>query len=283
MNLLSNALKFTRSGYILLLIEIEDGNLVTTVKDTGSGVPSSFLPQLFEPFKQAQTRGSQRGTGLGLSIVKQLLHKMGGTINVESKHPEIDEAQPGQTGSTFTISIPMQLPNANQGPASSISPKIAILNCGNERSVQGLQTAWEKFGFDVTIFRDITDFPHSEWKYIWADLHFLIQNPICCEELLKQNKWLVLVPYETQESLNQVPGLLSASHFIPLPKPLIWHSFAQRIAAVIQEGNNAEIARTVRFAPKVDIVDQDDKEQDQENTAKKLVILLVEDNPVCPP
>ena len=60
MNLLSNALKFTRSGYILLLIEMENGKLVTTVKDTGSGVPPSFLPQLFEPFKQAQTRGSQR-------------------------------------------------------------------------------------------------------------------------------------------------------------------------------------------------------------------------------
>jgi CheY-like chemotaxis protein len=282
MNLLSNALKFTRSGYILLLIEIENGKLVTTVKDTGSGVPPSFLPQLFEPFKQAQTRGSQRGTGLGLSIVKQLLHKMDGTIEVESKHPEIEEVQPGETGSTFTISIPLQLSNAHQEPATPTPPKIAIFHPGNERSVQGLQIAWEKFGFNVTLVRGITDFSDAEWKYVWADLHFLAHNPTFCEGLLKQNKWLVLVPYETQESLNQIPGILSASHFIPLPKPLIWHSFAQRIAAATQEGSSAEVARIVRFAPKVDIVDQDDREQSQENTAKDLVILLVEDNPVHP-
>ncbi|KAL8868472.1 MAG: hypothetical protein Q9174_004968, partial [Haloplaca sp. 1 TL-2023] len=66
MNLLSNALKFTSSGYILLLVECHGSNLVATVKDTGCGIPPSFLPDLFEPFKQAQTRGKQRGTGLGL-------------------------------------------------------------------------------------------------------------------------------------------------------------------------------------------------------------------------
>ena len=52
MNLLSNALKFTRSGYILLLVGFEDGRLVATVKDTGPGVPPSFLPQLFEPLSK---------------------------------------------------------------------------------------------------------------------------------------------------------------------------------------------------------------------------------------
>ena len=103
MNLLSNALKFTRSGYVMLSIEMEKGQLVATVKDTGTGIPPSFLPQLFEPFKQATTRGSQRGTGLGMSIVKQLLQKMRGTIKVESRHPDSMSVEPGQTGSTFTV------------------------------------------------------------------------------------------------------------------------------------------------------------------------------------
>lgn len=100
MNLLSNAMKFTGTGYILLLLEWLDGRLIITVKDTGSGIPSSFLPQLFEPFKQAQTRGKQRGTGLGMSIIKQLLNKMQGTINVESKFAEFGVV-PDETGSTF--------------------------------------------------------------------------------------------------------------------------------------------------------------------------------------
>ena len=103
MNLLSNALKFTRSGYVMLSVEMENGALVATVKDTGTGIPPSFLPQLFEPFKQATTRGSQRGTGLGMSIVKQLLQKMRGTIEVESKHPDTASVGSEQTGSTFTV------------------------------------------------------------------------------------------------------------------------------------------------------------------------------------
>ena len=57
MNLISNAPKFTRSGYILLLVDMNDDKLVTTVKDTGLGIPSSFLPRIFEPFTQAQVRG----------------------------------------------------------------------------------------------------------------------------------------------------------------------------------------------------------------------------------
>jgi CheY-like chemotaxis protein len=280
MNLLSNALKFTRSGYILLLIEIENGKLLATVQDTGSGVPPSFLPQLFEPFKQAQTRGSQRGTGLGLSIVKQLLHKMDGDIRVESKHPEAGEVEPGQSGSTFTISIPITASTANSESTFTNLPKVAVFHGGNERSVEGLQTAWKNFGYDVVFVNDFTELAGVEWKYIWADLPFLKKNAVCLQGLLDQDKWSVLVPYDTQNTLHQVPEIVSAPNFVPLPRPLIWHSFAQRIASASQEPRRPETARTVRFASKVDIVDRDDKSPLQEPAAKNLVIFLVEDNPI---
>lgn len=280
MNLLSNALKFTGSGYILLLIDVENGKLVATVKDTGSGVPPSFLPQLFEPFKQAQTRGSQRGTGLGLSIVKQLLHKMDGNITVESKHPEVEEVEPGQSGSTFTISIPLQSSTANHESTTAALPNIAIFHGGNERALQGLQTAWKKFGFDVVVVKDFADLSGVDWKYIWANIPFLKRNPTCMEGLLKQNAWLVLVPYDTQNTLRQIPDITSAPQFISLPTPLIWHTFQQRITAASKEPSKSEISRSVRFASKVDIVDHDTKGQPQQLTAKNLVILLVEDNPI---
>lgn len=281
MNLLSNALKFTRSGYILLTIELVDGNLVAIVKDTGSGVPPSFLPQLFEPFKQAQTRGSQRGTGLGLSIVKQLLHKMSGTIGVESEHPETGDVEPGQCGSTFTISIPAQASTSNGDLNSEPIPKIAIFHGGNARAMEGLQTAWEKFGFEVIIASDYLDLPGTDWKYIWADVQFLKSHPACLHALLEQDKWLVLVPYDTQHTLQQIPELASALQFVGLPRPLIWHSISQRIAATKQHANTAELSRVVRFAPTVDIRDPNDQAQFQEPTVKNLCVLLVEDNPVC--
>jgi hypothetical protein len=200
MNLLSNALKFTRSGYIMLLVEFEEGKLVATVKDTGPGVPPSFLPQLFEPFKQAQTRGSQRGTGLGLSIVKQLLHNMNGSITVESRHPEVEGVEPGQTGSTFAISIPVQSGTEVNSADVQKPAKIAILHGGNERAIEGLRIAWEKFGFEVVITHNTAALAGVDWKYIWADLPFLKANPACLQALLKQDSWRVLVPYDTSDS-----------------------------------------------------------------------------------
>jgi hypothetical protein len=280
MNLLSNALKFTRSGYILLLVEVEDGKLMVTVKDTGPGIPPSFLPQLFEPFKQAQTRGSQRGTGLGLSIVKQLLHNMNGTISVESSYPEVDRIGPGQSGSTFTISIPVQSGTPTNRLDVTTLPKIAIFHGGNEPSVEGLQIAWEKFEFEVVIANDFPDLSGVEWQYIWADLPFLKANPTCLEALLNQEKWLVLVPCDNLNRFREIPELESASQFIPLPRPLLWHSFLQRIAAAKQEPGQREVSRMVRFASEVDFVNENEEVQIQKPPAKNLLILLVEDNPV---
>lgn len=282
MNLLSNALKFTRSGYIMLLIEMKNNKLVATVKDTGTGIPPSFLPQLFEPFKQATTRGSQRGTGLGMSIVKQLLHKMQGTIEVESKHPDTASVEPEQTGSTFTVTIPAPLstmPDPEPIRAEAL-PSIAVFHGDNERYFEGLRTAWERFGFDVVRVKHFTDLFDSTWKYVWADLPFLKAHPGCLQQLLEQDRWQVLVPYDTQEALRQTPEALSGPHLVRLQKPLLWHTFADQIVAAGEPSNNAALARMVRFAPQVDIVDGNNREQTQEATAKDSVILLVEDNPV---
>ena len=283
MNLLSNALKFTRFGYILVLIEMHDGKLIATVKDTGCGVPPGFLPQLFEPFKQAQTRsGSQRGTGLGLSIIKQLVHKMGGTIDVQSIHPETDEMALDQTGSTFTVTVPIQLssPIERESLLTQEASRIAIFHSDNERCVEGIRTAWEKFEYEVVLVKEISDLSDYRGKYIWADLSFLKQNQAHLHQLADQDRWIILVPYDTQNMLQQVPQVLSGSRFIPLPKPLMWHSFQQRIAAASQPLNGAVHPRTVRFASKVDILVDDMEFSPETPVATNLVILLVEDNPV---
>ena len=283
MNLLSNALKFTKSGYILLLLEMKDDHhLVATVRDSGMGIPPSFLPQLFEPFTQAHSRGSQRGTGLGLSIIKQLLQKMQGTIEVESKHPDTPAIEPGETGSTFVVTIPVQQSSSPRLTRDDIEDRqnIAVFPGYSPRAARGLRRAWEVFGYDVVIVKDFSDVAGSNCKYVWVDFYFLKQNPTLLRNLVLQDKWPVLIPYDSQESLKQVPEITSAAHFITLQKPLIWHSFEERIEATKKTPNNI-LTKAVTFAPLVDILDQDDKEQLQEETTiKPLVILLVEDNPV---
>ena len=287
MNLLSNATKFTRSGYILLLIEMGNGHLTATVEDTGCGVPPYFLPLLFEPFKQAQTQGSQRGTGLGLSIVKQLLHKIQGTIEVESRYLETEEVGQNQAGSTFTIKIPVQISSLSQPTPvhSEASSTIAIFHGGSARSLEGLCKAWEVFGYDVTVVQEFSDLAASglHWQYVWADAKFLLQHPVHLKKLLEQDNWLVLVPYDSSEALGQMSGLLLAKHFVPLPKPLIWHSFQQHIAKLNRSPSQDLLSRAVKSAANVDMMGSNDQGPLHENaTTKELVILLVEDNPVWP-
>lgn len=98
-NLLSNALKFTEKGEILLKVEYLEGLGPKTraqflVKDTGIGIPQDKQGTIFESFTQADSSTTRKygGTGLGLSISKRLTTLMGGQIGVESKQGE---------GSTF--------------------------------------------------------------------------------------------------------------------------------------------------------------------------------------
>lgn len=91
-NLVSNALKFTEQGYVIIRVDGEEQTETDTlfriaVEDTGIGVPPDKLSVIFEKFVQADGSITRRygGTGLGLAISKQLVERMGGTIGVDSQ------------------------------------------------------------------------------------------------------------------------------------------------------------------------------------------------------
>ena len=74
-NLLSNALKFTGAGEVIVAVRTPDGGIKFSVSDAGIGIEPQVVPIIFEPFRQGEralTRW-QRGIGLGLYIVKRLL------------------------------------------------------------------------------------------------------------------------------------------------------------------------------------------------------------------
>lgn len=283
MNLVSNAIKFTTSGYILLLVEIDGGNLVATVKDSGCGIPQSFLPDLFEPFKQAETRGTQRGTGLGLSIIKQLLHKMHGSISVDSRHLGDPGVPQDQGGSTFKITVPVTLETSSQGSLpAAYPPKIAVISDNHEpRGLECLSMAWQKFGFDVTVVHKFSDLADTDFKYIWVDFWLLQRDPSLLNLLAERAQCVILVPYDDQEMLHRSSKITSNSHFVPLPKPLLWHSFEQRIAASQDPANKSDSTKGVRFAANVDVLSHENRKTIQEAPyVTRGVVLLVEDNPV---
>ncbi|MCU7834904.1 MAG: response regulator [gamma proteobacterium symbiont of Taylorina sp.] len=110
-NLLTNAIKFTKEGEVVLLVESiyqdkEKVRLSFTIRDTGIGIEHSKINKLFKAFEQADisTTREYGGTGLGLSISHQLVKLMGGEIHVES--------QLGQ-GSTFSFILPFEIAETN--------------------------------------------------------------------------------------------------------------------------------------------------------------------------
>ncbi|MBF0358419.1 MAG: response regulator [Magnetococcales bacterium] len=102
LNVLSNAIKFTKSGGVVFSVCQKGADrTVFSVRDTGIGISPEQLSLIFKPFVQADstTTRSFGGTGLGLTICKQLVETMGGSINVESQVGE---------GSTFNIILPLE-------------------------------------------------------------------------------------------------------------------------------------------------------------------------------
>ena len=100
-NLLNNSVKFTpRGGRIEVRLEDAEDEIVLTVSDNGQGIDTSFLPHIFEIFRQADSRTnrSQSGMGIGLAVVQQLVELHGGSVTAFS-------AGTGK-GATFTIRVP---------------------------------------------------------------------------------------------------------------------------------------------------------------------------------
>jgi len=100
-NLLSNATKFSPKGAHVKLSVAEMGKMVrVSVSDTGDGIPLSFRASIFAPFSQADGSATRKegGTGLGLHITKQMVERMGGTIDYVSTEGE---------GTTFWVDLPL--------------------------------------------------------------------------------------------------------------------------------------------------------------------------------
>jgi len=102
MNLVGNALKFSKQGSVAVGVEQQGENLLYRVSDTGIGIPKEELENIFVEFQQLDTAITREfsGTGLGLNITKKFVEMHGGRIWVESELGK---------GSTFFFSIPLRV------------------------------------------------------------------------------------------------------------------------------------------------------------------------------
>ena len=124
LNLVSNAVKFTEQGEVIVHVEAEPTGassyrLEFAIRDTGVGIAQDRMDRLFASFTQADASTTRRygGTGLGLAITKRLVELMGGEMWVESEEGE---------GSTFHVGLPVEAAEAPTREAvPSTAPQLA--------------------------------------------------------------------------------------------------------------------------------------------------------------
>jgi PAS domain S-box-containing protein len=119
LNLAGNAIKFTSTGGVALIVEpgIWPNEISFLVRDTGIGIAPEAQLRIFREFEQADERigRSYGGTGLGLSISERIVKRMGGRIALESK--------PGE-GSTFEVSIPLPASDGHDEQQTVVTPEL---------------------------------------------------------------------------------------------------------------------------------------------------------------
>lgn len=121
-NLLNNSVKFTpRGGRITVRLEEAPDEIVLTVSDNGQGIDSSFLPHIFEIFRQADsgTSRAQSGMGIGLAVVQQLVELHGGSVSAHSEG--------AGKGATFTIRLPRSM-QTKSAPSVAVELGIGTLH-----------------------------------------------------------------------------------------------------------------------------------------------------------
>ncbi|HEY2228611.1 MAG TPA: hybrid sensor histidine kinase/response regulator [Xanthobacteraceae bacterium] len=149
-NLLSNAIQFSPHDAEVLVLVARHTDLVRiSVRDHGPGIPADFRPRLFEKFAQADVFDARRkgGTGLGLSIVKEIVARLGGTV---------DFADAPGGGTVFHVDLASRDRVAEQEIDPEEKPGAGrILLCADDPNASnGVRAGLRRFGF-------ATDFAHD--------------------------------------------------------------------------------------------------------------------------
>ena len=187
LNLIGNALKFTKDGYVKLRIKLIESsnktqNIFFEVEDTGIGIPQDKLEAIFASFEQAKSSTTREygGTGLGLSISKRLVELLGGSIKVESKEGK---------GSVFSFNILTQKVNMIKPSNKQTKKEIVIKKKGfkaisvlvaedNKINQLVIKKILEKSGFDLFIVENgklaIEALEKEHFDILLLDLHMPI-------------------------------------------------------------------------------------------------------------
>lgn len=198
-NVLSNAVKFTETGYIKLSAIVNlKSEIQFEITDTGIGISEKEQENIFDEFRQLEGGLSRKygGTGLGLSIAKKYIDLLGGKIAIESEKG---------VGSIFTITIPIDVSNYSKSVNRKITDQqkrktILILNDQDETS-ELFSNYFKLNDLDITIIRE------SENLYTNIDENII--GVILNAKIDNRETWTLLKELLRKKELSDIPVIIS--------------------------------------------------------------------------
>ena len=282
-NLVGNALKFTKEGEISLKVQAEEIDEQSTtlhviVSDTGVGIVSEKLEHIFDSFSQADTSTTREygGTGLGLTISRRLIEMMGGRIWVESELG---------VGSRFHFIVRLGSSKHDVTIQSSLAPdilrgvKVLIVddNRTNRRILEGLSKRWGMLpgcaaDGELAILELSAAFDaKAPYDLILTDMHMPIMNGFMFVERLKEKPQLsttTIMMLTSGGERGDVArcGDLGISAY--LLKPIRQSELREAIVRVLSAKEQTQVIR----------LNAAHSMQNDESLKRYLEVLLVEDN-----
>lgn len=280
LNLITNALKFTDSGEVIVRAQVlerrpETAVIKFSVQDTGIGIKPAVARKLFNAFTQADGSITRKygGTGLGLSICKGLVNLMGGEIGIDSKEGR---------GSTFWFSVPLEISrlsaSSNSADDNEFPDKRMLVVTTNPSVYEIARTycaSWkittnhatsltdaftvlrnervaDNKGFDLVLVDEMSvesDYP------TWAET-------ITADPVIKDTKIIVLSP-----SVKNFTGIPDIHFTAVLPKPMKYLQFLDAVRGCLTDSGARQLDLTVtQQIPQLPSISD--------------LILVAEDNPV---
>jgi PAS domain S-box-containing protein len=277
LNLAGNAIKFTPSGSVALIVEpgIQPDEIRFMVRDTGIGIAPDAQARIFQEFEQADERTARNygGTGLGLSISDRIVKRMGGRISLESK--------PG-AGSTFEVSIP--LPTEDSTPARKpfatpdLTGRSIMLVAPQTIEAALLARRLERWGAQTCAISDIVVahalLPDRSWHTVLVDHAMGAEDAWRLGDAASKHatRRIVMVTPATRHELR-TPGAAAFTGY--LVKPLRTASIAARLAA---PADGLTTLQAIDGLPDCDALDE--SEAPTTAPAQSLSILVAEDNEI---
>jgi PAS domain S-box-containing protein len=275
LNLAGNAIKFTSTGGVALIVEpgIWPNEISFLVRDTGIGIAPEAQQRIFREFEQADERiaRSYGGTGLGLSISERIVRRMGGRITLES--------QPG-IGSTFEVSIPLAAAD-NGGLEAFAAPELEgqsiMLVAPQSIEASLIARRLQRWGGQTCVVSDLAAaralLPERSWHAVLLDHAFGFEQAESLAAAARPyaTQRIVLLTPATRHELQSSPATSAFTGY--LVKPLRAASLAARLTMA------PEIAAP-NLAADASIEPLGQAEPPPAATARSLSVLVAEDNEI---